>query len=165
MSPEPSCPAKRVADSITTMTQFVLPSNANAMGTVFGGQILAWMDLCAAICAQRHTGQIVVTAGIDDLSFDRGANIGQVVHVTARMTAAFRSSVELYVTVEGEDAVRGERWPCVTSFMTFVAIDEARHPVSVPALVLETEEEQKAAKDAEERRTVRLARRHAERLP
>ena len=162
---EPPSPAKRVADSITTMTQFVLPANANAMGTVFGGQSLAWMDLCAAICAQRHTGQIVVTAGIDDLSFDRGANIGQVVHVTARMTAAFRSSVELYVTVEGEDAVRGERWPCVTSFMTFVAIDEARHPVSVPALILETDEERRAAQDAEERRSIRLARRHAERRP
>src|SRR5262245_36731010 len=117
--------ARPAASSVTTMTELVLPTHANSLGGVFGGQVLAWVDLCAAICAQRHTGRIVTTAGIDDLSFERPIKVGQVVRLTARVTAAFRTSVETMVTVEGENAMTGERWPCVTAFVTFVAVDEA----------------------------------------
>lgn len=148
-----------VSHSITTMTQFVLPSNANAMGNVFGGQILSWMDLCAAICAQRHTGRIVVTAGIDDLSFERGVRVGEVVHLEAKVTGAFHSSLEIEVLVDGEDATRGQRWSCVSAFMTFVALDDARRPAAIPPLAPATEEERTRAREADERRRERLARR------
>src|SRR5439155_4566230 len=120
---------KRVADSITTMTEYVLPTHANALGNVFGGQILAWVDLCAAICAQRHTGHMAITAGIDDLSFEKPIHVGQVVRLTARMTAAFNTSVEILVRVEGEEATTGKSWPCVTSLLTFVALDPKGTPV------------------------------------
>jgi acyl-CoA hydrolase len=148
-----------VSRSLTTMTQFVLPSNANAMGNVFGGQILSWMDLCGAICAQRHTGRIVVTAGIDDLSFERGVRVGEVVHLEAKVTGAFHSSLEIEVLVHGEDATRGQRWSCVSAFMTFVALDDARRPTAIPPLALCSDEERTLAREADERRLARLARR------
>ena len=71
--------SKTPSASRTTMTEYVLPTHANALGNVFGGQILAWMDICAAICAQRHAGSVAVTAGIDDLAFERPIKLGQVV--------------------------------------------------------------------------------------
>jgi acyl-CoA hydrolase len=149
-------PASR---SITTMTELVLPTHANSLGGVFGGQVVAWIDLCAAICAQRHTGAVVTTAGIDELSFERPIKVGQVAQLTARITAAFRTSVEILVRVDGEDATTGEKWPCVTALMTFVAIDQAQHPVEVPPLAIESDEDRALADAAAERRARRLARR------
>jgi acyl-CoA hydrolase len=145
--------------SLTTMTELVLPTHANSLGSVFGGQVLAWIDLAAAICAQRHTGRIVTTAGIDELSFERPIQVGQVAQITARLTAAFRTSVEVLVRVDGEDARTGERWPCVSAFVTFVAVDDAQKPTAVPQLVPATDEDRALAADAAERRAARLARR------
>jgi acyl-CoA hydrolase len=141
------------------MTEYVLPTHANLLGSVFGGQILAWVDLCSAICAQRHTGHLAITAGIDDLSFENAIRVGQVVRLTARVTAAFRTSVEVLVDVEGEEATSGARWPCVTAFLTFVAVDAKGAPVSVPPLEVSTDEERALAAAAAERREQRLARR------
>lgn len=156
-----SPPSKSPSASRTTMTEYVLPTHANAMGNVFGGQILAWMDICAAICAQRHCGTIAVTAGIDDLAFQQPIKVGQVVKLDARVTAAFRSSVEVEVQVHGEDATTGTTWPCVTAFMTFVALGPVGAPAVVPALVLDGEEEKARASAAAERRATRLAKRNA----
>lgn len=142
------------------MTEYVLPTHANALGTVFGGQILAWMDLCAAICAQRYAGTIGVTAGIDDLSFEGPIHVGQVVRLEARVTAAFRTSLEIFVEVRGEDATTGHTWPCVSGFLTFVSQKDGK-PNPVPQLVTETAEEKADVEAANERRRQRLARRNA----
>ncbi|WP_437522732.1 acyl-CoA thioesterase [Sorangium sp. So ce726] len=150
---------KRVSESVTRMTEYVLPTHANALGSIFGGQVLAWIDLCAAICAQRHTGSAVVTAGIDDLSFDHGIKVGQVVRLAARVTATFRTSLEILVSVEGEDAMTGAIWPMVTAFVTFVAVDASLRPTSVPPIVLETDDDRRLAEAAAERRARRLSRR------
>jgi len=152
-------PTKRAADSVTTMTEYVLPTHANALGNVFGGQVLAWLDLCAAICAQRHTGRIAITAGIDELSFEQPIKVGQVVRLAARVTGTFRTSLEILVHVEGEDAMTAKRWTCVTAFVTYVALDEQLRPTAVPPLALETAEERELAAGAAERRSHRLARR------
>jgi acyl-CoA hydrolase len=141
------------------MTEFVLPTHANALGSVFGGQVLAWIDLCAAICAQRHTNHVVITAAIDELSFEHPIKVGQVVRLTARVTAAFRTSVEILVSVEGEDAIKAERWACVTAFVTFVAVDAALCPTPVPPLALLTDVDRQLAQAATERRARRLSRR------
>lgn len=156
-----SAASKSPSASRTTMTEYVLPTHANAMGNVFGGQILAWMDICAAICAQRHCGTIAVTAGIDDLAFQQPIKVGQVVKLDARVTAAFRSSVEVEVQVHGEDATTGTTWPCVTAFMTFVALGPVGAPAVVPALALDGDEEKARASAAAERRATRLAKRNA----
>jgi acyl-CoA hydrolase len=153
--------AKPPSDSLTTMTEIVLPTHANALGNVFGGQILAWMDICAAICAQRHTGRVAVTAGVDDLSFERPIKVGQVVRLQAQVTATFRSSLEVHVRIEGEDPLSHDVWPCVTSFMSFVAIDSNGRPCEVPTLIVETEEQVTLQKEAIHRREQRLARRKA----
>jgi acyl-CoA hydrolase len=153
---------RRVGDSITTMTEYVLPTHANALGTVFGGQILAWIDLCAAICAQRHSGHLAVTAEFDDVMFQAPIAVGQVVLLSAKVTAAFRTSVEILVDVRGEDAQSGRRWPCACAFVTFVAIENVggqRKPALVPPLVAETDEERRLCAEATERRTQRLSRR------
>jgi acyl-CoA hydrolase len=141
------------------MTEYVLPTHTNALGGVFGGQILAWMDICAAICAQRHCGSVTVTAGIDDLAFEQPIKVGEVVRLEARVTAAFRSSVEVEIVVRGENAITGNTWPCVHAFLTFVAIDGHGRPVTIPPLLVETDDEIALHKAAETRRSQRLARR------
>lgn len=152
-------PPRPASRSLTTMTELILPTHANSLGSVFGGQIMAWMDLSGAICAQRHTGRVVTTAGIDDLSFDRPIGVGQVAQIRARITAAFRTSVEVLVQVDGEDAPTGERWPCVSAFLTFVAIDEHRRPTAVPPLELTSDEDRELSAAANERRATRLSHR------
>lgn len=146
------------ADSVTEMTEYVLPQHANALGSVFGGQIMAWVDLCAAICASRHSGCTAVTAFVDDLVFRAPVRVGEVVRLHAIVTATFRTSMEITVTVEGEDARTRRRWPCVEALLTFVAIDDARAPTPVPPLTLATERERRTQAQGEERRRQRLAR-------
>lgn len=140
------------------MTEYVLPQHANALGSVFGGQIMAWVDLCAAICASRHSGRTAVTAFVDDLKFELPVQIGQVVRLRAAITATFRTSMEIAVEVEGEEPRTGRRWPCVSATLTFVAIDEARKPTTVPPLLHESDASRAAQAMAEERRRLRLAR-------
>lgn len=144
--------------SLTEMTEYVLPSHANALGNVFGGQIMAWVDLCGAICAQRHSGRVAVTAFVDDLKFEQPVKIGEVVRLRARVTATFRTSMELEVVVEGEDARTMKRWPCVSALLTYVAIDDAGKPTPVPPLALDTEEAAAAQRAGEARRAERLSR-------
>ena len=144
------------SDSITEMTEYVLPQHTNALGGVFGGQIMAWVDLCAAICAQRHSGKMAVTAFVDDLMFQAPVQVGEVVHLRAMVTATFRTSMEILVIVHGEDSRTRRRWPCVDARVTFVAIDGAGKPTPVPALVLDTGEVKAAQAAGEARRKGRL---------
>jgi acyl-CoA hydrolase len=147
------------AASTTEMLEYVLPQHANIGGTVFGGQIMAWVDLCAAICAQRHAGRPCVTAFVDDLLFKRPVLVGQVVRLRAELLATFRTSMEIDVTVSGEDTITGDVWPTVECRVVFVAVDEARKPTPVPPLILETAAQRQAQASAEERRRARLAKR------
>jgi len=142
--------------SITQMTEYVLPQHTNALGGVFGGQIMAWIDLCAAICAQRHAGRMAVTAFVDDLAFQEPVKVGEVVRLEARVTATFRTSMEIEVVVEGEHAASGRRWPCVTARLTFVGIDEQGKPAPVPALQLDTDAVRSSQAAGETRRAQRL---------
>jgi acyl-CoA hydrolase len=141
------------------MTEYVLPSHANFFGTVFGGQIMAWMDLCAAVCAQRHAERPCVTAFVDDLLFKKPVRVGQVVLLRAQVQATFRTSMEIEVSVWGEDTFTGARWPTVECMATFVALDDGRAPTPVPPLLLETDEHRRIQAAAEARRAARLARR------
>jgi acyl-CoA hydrolase len=154
----PLAPRAR-AVSATEMTEYVLPQHANVFGNVFGGQIMAWVDLCAAICAQRHSGRPCVTAFVDDLLFEKPVRVGQVVHLRAHVNAAFRTSMEIEVVVTGENTLTRERWPCVRCLATFVAVGDDGKPMPVPPLALETPEERAAEAAATERRTARLAKR------
>jgi acyl-CoA hydrolase len=145
--------------STTEMTEYVLPQHANVHGSVFGGQIMAWIDLCAAVCAQRHSGHPCVTAHVDDLLFKRPVRVGQVVLVRAQLTATFRTSMEIEVRVHGEDTFSGERWPTVECRTTFVAIGDSGRPVVIPPILVETDSDRAAQAAAEQRRSARLAKR------
>lgn len=140
------------------MTEYVLPQHANAMGNVFGGQIMAWVDLCAAICAQRHTGRLSVTAFVDDLKFQQPVRVGEVVNLVAKVTATFRTSLEIEVSCEGEDSRARRRWPCVHAHVTFVAVGDDGKPTAVPPLLLDTDEVRASQADGEARRQQRLKR-------
>jgi acyl-CoA hydrolase len=158
-SPDHSMTPRFVEASITAMTEYVLPTHANVLGNVFGGQILAWVDVCAAICAQRHTSHMAVTAAIDELAFEKPIKVGQVVRLLARVTAAFGTSVEILVEVEGEEATTGRRWSCVSAFVTCVAVDDQGLPTRVPPLELVTDRERELCATANARREHRLSRR------
>ncbi|MFO0578152.1 MAG: acyl-CoA thioesterase [Polyangia bacterium] len=156
---QPMLAPRAQAESVTEMTEYVLPQHANALGTLFGGQLMAWVDLCGAICASRHSRLTAVTAHVDDLQFDRPVRISEVVRLRACVTATFRTSLEIEVAAEGEDVRTGERWPCALARLTFVAIDEQRRPTPVPPLHLDTEELVRSQRAGEERRAERLRRR------
>ncbi|MFO0677434.1 MAG: acyl-CoA thioesterase [Polyangiaceae bacterium] len=150
--------AKSQALSVTEMTEYVLPQHTNALGSVFGGQVMAWVDLCAAICAQRHAGKQCVTAHVDDLKFQEPVRTGEVIRLRARVTATFRTSMEIEVDVMGEDSRNGRSWPCVHARTTFVALDDARKPTPVPPLKLDSEDVRASQRAGEERRRFRLQR-------
>lgn len=144
------------AQSRTQMTEYVLPQHANALGGVFGGQIMAWIDLCAAICAQRHSGRMAVTAFVDDMKFEQPVRVGEVVRLDAAVTATFNTSMEIEVVVEGEDSMTGRRWPCIHARLTFVAIDESRKPTAIPPLLLDDDAVRTSQAAGEARRKARL---------
>lgn len=145
--------------SLTEMTELVLPQHSNVLGTAFGGSVLAWIDIAGAICAQRHSGCVSVTASIDEVNFVAPIRVGDVVILGARVNAAFRTSVEVAVTVQVEDRVTGHRRACVDAFMTFVAVDDAGKPAAVPPLLAETADDERRVREATERRATRLAKR------
>jgi acyl-CoA hydrolase len=153
-----SPPARDQATSITQMTEYVLPQHANALGGVFGGQIMAWVDLCAAVTAQRHSGRQCVTAFVDDLKFQDPVRVGEVARLVARVTATFRTSMEIDVEVMGEDPRTRRQWPCVHARLTFVALGDDNRPTPVPPLVLDGDDVRRSQAEGEARRAHRLQR-------
>jgi acyl-CoA hydrolase len=150
--------AKSPRDSEVVMTQLILPSDANNLNSAFGGKVMEWIDICGAVAAQRHCRQVVVTASLDDLHFHSPIRVGWIALLRARVLAAFRTSMEVGVTVHAENPLTGERFLTTSALMTFVALNQDRGRVQVPPLQLETEEERIASREAEERRTQRMAR-------
>src|SRR5262245_546436 len=156
--------AMRVSDSATEMAQPVLPQHANVHGSVLGGTVMHWIDLAAAVVANRHCRRPVVTAAIDGLSFLAQIQVGQLALLHARITLVDRSSMEIRVDVESEDLLSGERRQTSTAYVTFVALDPVtQRPVAVPPLILETDEERREHAAAGERRRLRLEHRKASR--
>jgi acyl-CoA hydrolase len=139
------------------MTELVLPQHANALGTVFGGTIVSWVDIAGAIAAQRHAGATVVTAFIDDLRFEGPIRVGQVARLDARVSATFKTSLEVEVTVLGEESSTGRLWSCVRAILTFVAIGPDGRPTPIPPMALETDDDRARQSAGAERRARRLA--------
>jgi len=116
------------------MTQIVLPEHTNNHGTTFGGQIAAWVDICAAVSAQRFCRRPVVTASMDQLHFLRPVRRGMVVVLLSRVNRAWRTSMEVGVRVEAEDPLTGLRESCCTAYLTFVGLGDDNRPRALPAL-------------------------------
>jgi len=132
---------KHPIDSLTILTDLVLPGETNPLNNLFGGELLARMDRAASIAARRHSRRIVVTASVNHVAFNRAIPLGSVVTIEAKVSRAFTSSMEIYLDVWTEDRESGIRAKANEAIYTFVAVDETGNPVSVPALEPQTEEE------------------------
>src|SRR5688572_19322347 len=117
--------------STTELTELVLPQHANAIGPAFGGTVLGWIDVCAAIHAQPHGRRIAITAAIDEMQFLPPIRVGDVVRLVARVNAAFRTSVEVQVRVEREEPTSMERTLCADALLTFVSRGDDGAPCPV----------------------------------
>ena len=153
----PKSATRTVKNTRVEMTQLVLPQFANAIGTVFGGQIMAWIDICAAVSAGRHGRCPVVTASFDMVNFIAPVKQGQVVILQSQVNAVFKTSMEVGVVVTAENPLTGERHKACSAYCTFVALDADGHPVQLPDLILESEDDKRRSKKAHERRQNRLA--------
>jgi acyl-CoA hydrolase len=132
---------KHPEGSKTTMTDLVLPSETNPLNNLFGGELLARMDRAASIAARRHSRRIVVTASVNHVAFNKSVPLGSVVTVEAKVSRAFKTSMEVYIDVWIDDRESGEKTKANEAIYTFVAVDESGNPVKIPAIVPETEEE------------------------
>ncbi|GAA3777441.1 acyl-CoA thioesterase [Corallibacter vietnamensis] len=130
--------AKTPEQSKTTMTDLVLPSETNPLNNLFGGELLARMDRAASIAARRHSRRIVVTASVNHVAFNRSVPLGSVVTIEAKVSRAFKTSMEVFLDVWIEDRESGERTQANEAIYTFVAVDETGRPVSIPELTPET---------------------------
>ncbi len=147
---------RKVSESKTSMTEMVLPQHTNALGSVFGGVIMSWIDICGAITAQRHSRLPVVTASIDYLQFVKPVMIGWTVNLKASVNYVGKTSMEVGVRIDAENPRTGETFHTASAYLSFVALDENRNPLPVDSLILETEDERRRNGDAKKRREARL---------
>ncbi len=148
--------AKTPSESLTIITDLVLPSETNPIGNMFGGELLARMDRAASIAARRHSRRIVVTASVNHVAFNKMIPLGSVVTVEAKVSRAFSSSMEIYMDVYIEDRESGERSVSNEAIYTFVAVDETGRPVRVPELIPETDLEKQRFEAALRRKQLSL---------
>ena len=130
---------KHPEDSKTIMTDLVLPSETNPLNNLFGGELLARMDRAASIAARRHSRRVVVTASVNHVAFKHVVPLGSVVTVEAKVSRAFRTSMEVFIDVWIDDRETGNRSKANEAIYTFVAVDDRGHPVEVPELIPETD--------------------------
>jgi acyl-CoA hydrolase len=150
---------KLVKDSHVFTTELVLPNDTNQLGNLLGGRLMHWIDIAAAISAQRHSGRVCVTASVDELNFHHPIRIGEVVTLHASVNRAFTTSMEVGVLVTASGLGETTSRRANNAYLTFVAVDEHAHPVRVPPIVPETEDEKRRYDEALMRRQLRLERR------
>lgn len=148
--------ARTAHESLTVNTEVVMPNDTNHLGNLFGGKLLQWMDITAAIAAQRHCKRVVVTANVNNVSFDNAIKQNSVVTLEAKVSRAFTSSMEVFIDVYVENPVTGERTKSNEAIFTFVAVDQNGAPLHVPPLTPETEIEKKRYDGALRRRQLSL---------
>ncbi|MDA0314813.1 MAG: acyl-CoA thioesterase [Bacteroidetes bacterium] len=147
---------KFAKDSVTIMTEMVLPNDTNTLHNLMGGRLMHWMDIVAAIAAQKHCNRIVVTASADNISFKQPINLGNVVTLRSQVTRAFNSSMEVFIEVTAEDIPANKKIMTHRAFFTFVAVDQNGKPIEIPQVVPETAEEIEFFEGALRRRQLRL---------
>ena len=147
---------KTPTQSDVNMTELVLPQHTNPIGTVFGGVVLSWVDIAAAIAAQRHCNHVVVTASIDAMNFVAPVKLGWIVNIKARVNFVHRSSCEVGVNISAESPIEGKIYRTATAYVTMVAVDDEGRPVPMTSLTLITDEDQRRFDEAKKRRAYRL---------
>jgi acyl-CoA hydrolase len=147
---------KKVSETQIIMTELVLPNDTNVFGNLMGGRLMYWMDIAAALSAAKHCNAPVVTASVDNISFESPIKLGNVVHIEARMSRAFNTSMEVHLKVWGEDLQDQYKYKSNEAYYTFVALDPNRKPRTVPPVIPETDEDRRLYDGALRRRQLRL---------
>ena len=148
--------AKTSKESLTVLTDLVLPGDTNYLDNLFGGELLARMDRACSIAARRHSSRIVVTASVNHVAFNKSVPVGSVVTLEAKVSRAFKSSMEIYVDVWIEDRQSGHRTKVNEGIYTFVAVDETGKPVIIPQIIPETDLEKERFDGALRRKQLSL---------
>lgn len=130
---------KTPKETLTILTDIVLPGESNPLGNLFGGELLARMDRACSIAARRHSHRIVVTASVNHVAFTKAVSVGSVLTLEAKVTRAFKSSMEVYVDVWIEDRESQHKTKVNEGIYTFVAVDDMGRPVKIPQIEPETE--------------------------
>ncbi len=147
---------KKASESVVVMTELVLPNDTNTFGNLMGGRLMYWMDIAAALAAMKHCNAPVVTASVDNISFENPIKLGNVVHIEAKVTRAFTSSMEVHMYVWGEDVIQQYKYKSNEAYYTFVSLDPNGKPRPVNKLIPESEDEQQLFEGALRRRQLRL---------
>lgn len=147
---------KHPSDSVTILTDLVLPGETNPLNNLFGGELLARMDRAASITARRHSRRVCVTASVNHVAFNRAIPLGSVVTVESKVSRTFNSSMEIYIDVWIEDRKSGVKNKANEAIYTFVAVDETGRPVAVPSLEPQTELEKERFEAALRRKQLSL---------
>src|SRR5471030_788688 len=121
--------SKTAKESLAVTSEFVLPNDTNALGNLAGGKLLHWMDITSAIAAHRHCRRVVVTASVNNVSFNSAIKLGDVVTLEAKVSRAFSTSMEVFIDVHVEDHITGEKKKCNEAIYTFVAVDQIGRPI------------------------------------
>jgi acyl-CoA hydrolase len=153
MMPRPVC------DSQSEMNELVLPNDTNPLGALLGGRLMHWIDMAGAMAAHRHSRNYVVTAAIDHLDFWVPVHVGDLVVLRSSVNRVFRTSMEVGVKVWVEDYIADTRQHVSSAYLTFVAVDGGGRRLPVPAVIPETEDQQRRYDDAGRRRDIRRAER------
>jgi acyl-CoA hydrolase len=148
--------AKKARDSFIIMNELVLPNDTNTFGNLMGGRLMYWMDIAASIAATKHCNFPCMTASVDNLSFKNAIKLGNVVHIEAKVSRAFTTSMEIFLKVWGEDTLHQYKYESNEAYFTFVALDPNGKPRPVQQLVPETEQEKILYEGALRRRQLRL---------
>lgn len=148
--------SKFVKESLVVKNELLMPNDTNPFNNLFGGRLMYWMDITAAISAQKHSNGLAVTASVDNISFKHPIEAGCVITLTAKVTRAFNSSMEIYIEVTAENIPKKTKFISNSAFFTFVAVDKYGKALSVPKAIPETETEKKLYEGALRRRQLRL---------
>lgn len=148
--------AKPVSDSSAEFTHLVLPSDTNALGTIFGGRVMEWLDIAAAVVASRHCRKVAVTASMDALHFISPIKLGDIVVLKASVNYVHKTSMEIGVKIEAENPLTGERRHTASAYLTFVALNDVGQPTEVPPLLCKTEDEKRRHQAGQKRREDRI---------
>ena len=149
--------SRKPLQSLATLTEMVLPNDTNNLDNLMGGRLLHWMDIAAAISAHRHCGRIVVTASVNNVSFEKPIPRGSIVTLEAKVSRAFKSSMEVFVDVWMEHRNTGtKKQKCNEAIYTFVAVDQLGNPITVPSIEPESDVEKKRFDGALRRRQLSL---------
>lgn len=148
--------AKPARLSQSIVSEVMMPHMANHVGNVHGGVLLGMIDRVGGVAAIRHARRVCVTVSVDQVDFREPIHLGELVTMHAMVNYVHRTSMEVGVRVEAENLVTGVKRHTNSCYLTYVAIDDAGHPVEVPPLIAESAEEQRRYRAAERRRAQRI---------